>query len=408
MTSIGNIATSLRWPVGCPSPPEGKNRVEFAREWVRNNPDETQIRKTSYAAYAGLGISVFGIITSFCGKLKENKFLKVLGWTLGWMGAATAVIGKLFGLEFDIANGVKNTVIAGGTAKTKITPAELGMRADKVDITSGGEKLDGYYIYAPGKPTKKTLIYIHGIRNNVGDCLEKIQELQKRLDVNVLVFDPRGFGNSKLNADSFTCQGLNEDTQAVYDYLILRGLTSDDISVFGHSLGGAMAVQLAKKNKVDTLILQSTFTDAEQARKDGIGGYIPEVIAKACGLLGLDGFKSEIDISEVRANKVLAFHGTEDGVIPCKHSERLNESLSKLNIPKENKIFAKLPGAGHGDYIKFYDKAERCDVSGNDTKEINLFEKIKECIFGVKEEPEKVLLLIKRPEVNPVANKKAA
>lgn len=409
MDLIANIAMNLRWPVGCPSPPAGKNSVEFVRGWVRNNPSETQLRKTSYAAYIGLGISVFGIITGFLGKLKENKFLKVLGWTLGWIGAAGAVVGKLFGLEFDIANGVKNTVIAGGTNGKQITPAELeGMRADKVDITSGGEKLDGYYIYAPNGQTKKTLIYIHGIRNNVGDCLKEIQEIQKNLNVNVIVFDPRGFGNSKLNADSITCQGLNEDALEVYKYLETRGLKSEDISVFGHSLGGAMAVQLAKEKEVDTLILQSTFTDAEQARKDGIGGYIPDKLARMFGLLGLDDFNSEVDITKIKAKKVLAIHGTEDSVIPCKHSERLNESLSKLNIPKENKIFAKLPGASHGNYIDFYEKAEIYDASRKKDDKVNLYDKLNECIFDKRKEHDEAVISIKIPEANPPTDKQPA
>ena len=387
MMSIGDIVTTLRWPVACPSLPKGRDPNEFVKEWLRNNPDETRLRKTSYAAYVGLGISVFGIITGFFGKFKENSFLKVLGWTLGWIGAASAVIGKLFGLEFDIANGVKHTVIAGGTNGKQITPDELEMTADKANnIISGGEKLDNYYIYAPREKTKKTLIYIHGIRNNIGDCLKEIQEIQKKLNVNVLVFDPRGFGNSKLNADSITCQGLNEDTQAVYDYLKLRGISSEDISVFGHSLGGAMAVQLAKKNKVDTLILQSTFTDADKARSDGVGGYIPGKLAKMFGLLGFDDFNSEVDITKVNANKVVEIHGTEDSIVPCKHSERLSDTLEKSDVAKGKRICVKLPGAGHGDYIDFYEKAELYDPLGNNKESFNLWDKLNEYIIGLKKE----------------------
>ena len=390
MTLIDSMVMNLRWPVGCPPVPKGKDPTEFAREWVRKNPDETQLRKTSYAAYAGLGVSVFGIIAGLFGKFKENNFLKVLGWTVGWMGAATAIIGKLFGLEFDIANGVKHTVIAGGTNGKQITPSELKMKADKVDITSGGEKLDAYYIYAPKEQTKKTLIYIHGIRNNVGDCLKEIKTIQEKLNVNVIVFDPRGFGNSKLNADSITCQGLNEDTQAVYDYLKLRRFTSeDDISVFGHSLGGAMAVQLAKNNKVDTLILQSTFTDAEQARKGGIGGYLPDGLAKAFGLLGLDDFNSEADIAKVQAEKVITIHGDKDTVVTCKHSETLSDVLFKSDVAKGKRLCAKLPSAGHGDYIDFYEKAELYDPSSDGKKDaviLNLFDTLNEYILGPKKE----------------------
>ena len=395
MMSIGDLVMSLRWPVGCPSPPKGTSPAEFAKGWIRNNRNETQLKKTSYAAYIGLGVSVLGIVTGFFGKLKENNFLKVLGWTVGWIGVAGAAIGKLFGLEFDLANGVKMTVIAGGSNGKQITPAELeGMRADKVDITSDGEKLDAYYIYAPEKQTKKqtkkTLIYIHGIRSNIGQCLKEIKELQENLDVNVLVFDPRGFGKSKLNTDSITCEGLNADTQAVYDYLKLRGIESKDISVFGHSLGGAIAVQLAKENEVDTLILQSTFTDADKAREDGIGGYIPNVVARACGLLGLPGFKSKDDIPQLKAKKVIAIHGVTDRVIPCKHSEELNESLSKLDIPKENKIFIKLPGAGHDDYIKFY-KEEVCNINGNKKDKVTLYAILNKFIFGIPTASEKTI-----------------
>ena len=145
-----------------------------------------------------------------------------------------------------------------------------------------------------------------------------------------------------------------------------------------------MAVQLAKKNKVDTLILQSTFTDADKARSDGVGGYIPGKLAKMFGLLGFDDFNSEKDIVDVNANKIIILHGSEDTVVPCKHSEDLYKALPASS---KEKIFTKLLGSSHGNYIDFYEKAELYDPSGDSKKNkvnLNLWDTLNEYILGSK------------------------
>jgi hypothetical protein len=76
----------------------------------------------------------------------------------------------------------------------------------------------------------------------------------------VLVFDYRGYGRSDGKPSE---QNVYEDAQAAWSWLVaVRQTAPDKIFIFGRSLGGAVAIDLATRVNCAGVILESTFTSA--------------------------------------------------------------------------------------------------------------------------------------------------
>ena len=64
---------------------------------------------------------------------------------------------------------------------------------------------------------------------------------------NVFILSYRGYSNSQGKPSE---QGLKFDSQAAFDYLLnCDKINSQQIIVFGRSLGGAVAIDLVSKNQ---------------------------------------------------------------------------------------------------------------------------------------------------------------
>ena len=99
--------------------------------------------------------------------------------------------------------------------------------------------------------------------------------MRERLGVNVFIFDYRGYGQSEGSPSE---EGMYLDSQAALDYIrSRRDLNADKIVLFGRSLGGAMAVEMASRSSVCGLILESPFTSVAGMAKIKYGLIYPFV-----------------------------------------------------------------------------------------------------------------------------------
>lgn len=193
-----------------------------------------------------------------------------------------------------------------------------------------GTKLHGWYIPLPN--AQATLLWFHGNAGNLTHRLENIQQLQP-LNLNIFIFDYRGYGKSEGKPGE---KGIYLDSQAAYDVLIReKNISSQKLFLFGRSLGGACAVEVAANNPAAGLILESVFTSAQ----DMAGNMFP--------LLPIGwAIRSKLDaISKVPHLKLpkLFLHGTEDEVVPYELGRKLYSAAAD---PKE---FYDIEGAGHND-----------------------------------------------------------
>ena len=125
-------------------------------------------------------------------------------------------------------------------------PSILGLAYEDVLFTaSDGVRLHGWYV--PGS-RDVTFLWFHGNAGNISHRLGNIKEMHDELAVNIFIFDYRGYGQSRGTPSE---QGTYLDAKAALDYLRARDDVSiDKIVYYGRSLGGAMAVELARKSRL--------------------------------------------------------------------------------------------------------------------------------------------------------------
>ncbi len=138
-------------------------------------------------------------------------------------------------------------------------PEDVGLLYENVFIkTADGAKLNGWYI--PYEKATYTVLFFHGNAGNISYRLDKMMVLRS-LGFNIFMIDYRGFG---LSQGKLTEKGLYLDAEAAYSYLRqVRGLKSENIIIYGSSLGSAVAVDLATKENVRALILEGVLSSAK-------------------------------------------------------------------------------------------------------------------------------------------------
>lgn len=212
------------------------------------------------------------------------------------------------------------------------------VREDVFIKTQDGEKLHGYFLPAE-QDTKKTVIYFHGNDLNVSRWYLAPLAIQKHVPVNVLIIDYRGYGKSTGKP---TFQGIVLDALAMYNYLIEKGFKSEDISLYGRSMGGAVALELASRAKVKSVVVQSSITDFRDLARLHYR-WIPSFLIKN-NLFNLRNLIKKIDVP------LLISHGGIDKAAPVSFAYEL---YSLANKPKKLIIF---PGAGHSSISNHFTK----------------------------------------------------
>ena len=210
-------------------------------------------------------------------------------------------------------------------------PQSMGLQTEECFFTtSDSVKLHGWFL--PNKNAVATLLWCPGNAGNISDRLHNLGLLAE-LPLNIFIFDYRGYGKSE---GSTTEEGIYLDAQAAYDYLTSRkDINKQKIVIFGRSLGGAVAVDLATRRECAALILESTFTSAKDMARSSFGFLPVHYIIKTK-------LNSIAKISEIQV-PLLMIHGNSDRTVPFKLGKKL---FAAANPPKE---FYEIDGATHND-----------------------------------------------------------
>ena len=237
----------------------------------------------------------------------------------------------------EILENIHNSLIFYPTKEVFASPAQDGIEHEEVFIkTADDENLHGYFFPANIK-TKKTVIYLHGNAQNVSTWYIAPVEIQKHVPVNFLLVDYQGYGKSTGKP---SVEGVITDAQAMYKYLIERGDKPEDISLYGRSIGGAIALELAIREKVKSVVVQSSFTSLKEIAKE-LFPFIPNQLVKNSL------WNSQEIIKKINA-PILISHGDQDEIVPVSHSYKLFEAA---NEPK--KIIV-LKGAAHNELSSYF------------------------------------------------------
>lgn len=202
------------------------------------------------------------------------------------------------------------------------TPERLGIKYEAIHIPSGSGKergdLDAWWIPAD-VADRPTIFYLHGNDRNISHGHNVIAAGRLHsLGYNLLMVDYRGFGKSGGGKPSEA--KVYEDAEAGWQYLIkTRGVRPQQAFIYGHSLGGAIGIDLAVRHpEAAGLITESTFTSL-RAMGELEYPYLP------VNLLLNQRFESLQKISSLKI-PVLLIHGTWDDKVPVRMSKQLYDA----------------------------------------------------------------------------------
>ena len=202
---------------------------------------------------------------------------------------------------------------------------------------SDGVRLHGWYCTprraaADAQPrSRMTLLWFHGNAGNITSRFGMIEKLVE-LPAEVFIVDYRGYGRSEGSPSE---QGLYLDARAAWDHLTgARGIPSKNIVVFGDSLGGAVAIDLATNVEPAGLVVQSSFTS--------IRDMAAEVMPFVPGFILRTKMDSLSKIKNVRAPK-LFIHSPADEMVPYRFGRALFDAAP---APKQ---FYEVSGASHNE-----------------------------------------------------------
>ena len=171
-----------------------------------------------------------------------------------------------------------------------------------------------------------TILFSHGNAEDLG-TLSPTLESFRRMGFDVFAYDYHGYGTSGGRANE---RNAYDDEEAAYEYLVhTLHVPANRIVAFGRSLGGAMAIDLAARQPLAGLVVESSFLSAFR-------------VVTRYPILPFDKFRNIDKITGVRC-PVLVIHGRQDHVIPFWHGARLFESAN------EPKMSLWVEGAGHND-----------------------------------------------------------
>jgi len=162
------------------------------------------------------------------------------------------------------------------------------------------------------------MLYLHGARRDVNASAFRIRQMQA-LGFGVLAIDYRGFGRS---SDALPSEAsVAEDARTAWSWLA-KHHPAQDRYIFGHSLGGAIAVRLASEvEDAKGLIVEGTFTSIPAVFETMKWGWLPITP------LITQRFDSAARIAQVKV-PVLVVHGDADSLIPADLGRALYERAS--------------------------------------------------------------------------------
>ena len=252
-----------------------------------------------------------------------------------WILARLAVGASLaYGVSFIVLwTQLEKRFVFFPVAELLYTPNDVNLEYEDVRIqTSDGLALQGWFI--PGKAetgSNVTWLWFHGNGGNIGHRIGELALAHHRTEANIFIFDYRGYGESEGVPSE---KGTYLDSHAVMEYLSSwSDVDPGRIVYLGHSLGAAVAVELALTQPPMAMVLVSPFASV----RDMANLTLP---FPPIGWLVRNHYDSISRIQQLDV-PVLVLHGDQDETVPINQGRKLYRAA---NQPKR---FQVLEGAAH-------------------------------------------------------------
>lgn len=228
------------------------------------------------------------------------------------------------------------------------TPAEYQAKFDDVwlnvgNARNGDSKLHAWWIPSlKGDANAPAALYLHGAGFGISANLPRIMKLRDE-GFSVLAIDYRGFGLSDGELPSEAT--AYEDAQAGWSELVRRAPNGPRF-IYGHSLGGAVAMDLAHTTAKDAagLVMESSFTSVREMQQYTSYNWIPLAAVQTQ-------YFDSLAKAPTLCMPTLFIHGSADYRIPVDVAKKL------FVAAPEPKRWLLVEGARHVDIPTRYTKA---------------------------------------------------
>ncbi len=220
------------------------------------------------------------------------------------------------------------------TIQRPVIPLRLGGRVEEMKVTTAdGLTLEGWFMGPTGR--NPIVVLFHGNAGHYGDRAVKA-EIFANQGYGVLLTEYRGYGGNDGVPDE---AGLYNDARAFLMWLFEQGFGSNDIILYGESIGCGVAIQMASEFETLGLVLETPFTSLSEAAVH----HFPWLPVR---YLIRDNYDNLSKIGTI-TEPILVLHGTSDRVVPYSMGEQLYRAAHK---PKK---LVTIRGGGHNNLYEW-------------------------------------------------------
>jgi len=209
------------------------------------------------------------------------------------------------------------------------TPAAIGAAFEDLELRTP----DGAFVHAwhvKAERPRGIVVVCHGNAGNIENRLSLAQTFRS-LGYDVLLFDYRAYGRSR---GTLSEEGTYLDGIAALDHAVARGFDPSRIVLYGESLGGAVAIELARRRPCAAVVVEDTFTSLADVGA-AVYPWLP------VRWISRTKYASIEKVGELRV-PFLVVHSPEDQLVPFDHGRRLLAAHPGPKALLET-------GGGHGD-----------------------------------------------------------
>jgi len=159
----------------------------------------------------------------------------------------------------------------------------------------------------------KTILFLHGNAGTLENRIYKINHF-KDVNVNFLIIAWRGFSGNKGKPSE---KGLYEDAKSAIKWLKNKGITEENIIIYGESLGTGVAIEIAQNKNFAGVILETPFTSMVSVGQSKYP-FFP------VNFLLIDKYESDKKIKNIKS-PILIMHGEADKIVPFWMGKKMYE-----------------------------------------------------------------------------------
>ena len=160
---------------------------------------------------------------------------------------------------------------------------------------------------------KKTILFLHGNAGNLDNRIDKLNSLGS-MDINFLIISWRGYSGNSGNPSE---AGLYKDVLGGIKWLNEKGISNDQIILYGESLGTAIATEVGQNENFAGIILEAPFTSMVDMGQKIYPIFPVKFLLK-------DKYESKKKIKNIKS-PILIMHGEVDKIVPFWMGKKLYE-----------------------------------------------------------------------------------